>query len=188
MNNKIRMFGVAILILALITAAILAVISSPANPLTWLLVALLVLMPVIYRKLSKKHYVEWKQEYSVGIDSIDRQHKKLIGLINNLQAAVNYSTGAEFEREALDELVDYTRTHFSYEEGLMEQNGYPEFAAHRAEHELMISRVEQVLAEYQKNPDTAMQNAIDFLRDWLINHINGTDKQYSSYLIDRGVT
>lgn len=188
MNNKTRMFGLAVIMLALITAAILGIVSSPTNPLTWLLVALLVALPFLYRKLSARQYVEWKDEYSVGIESIDRQHKKLIGLINSLQTAVNYSAGAEFEREALDELVDYTRTHFSYEEDLMEKNEYPDFTTHRAEHELMISRVEQVLAEYQQNPDTAMQNAVDFLRDWLINHINGTDKQYSNYLIDRGVT
>lgn len=188
MNNKVRMFGVAILILVLITAAILGVVSSPSNPLTWLLVVLVVLLPFLHRKMTARQYVEWKDEYSVGIDSIDRQHKKLIALINSLQTAVDYSAGAEYEQEALDALVDYTKTHFSYEEDMMEENEYPDFTTHRAEHELMISRVEQVLAEYQKNPDTAMQNAIDFLRDWLINHINGTDKQYSKYLIDRGVT
>ncbi|MDH3761463.1 MAG: bacteriohemerythrin [Gammaproteobacteria bacterium] len=188
MNNKVRMFGVAVLILALITAAILGLVSSPSNPLTWLLVALVVLLPFLHRKLTARQYVEWKDDYSVGIDSIDRQHKKLIALINSLQTAVDYSAGADYEQEALDALVDYTKTHFSYEEGLMEKNEYPDFTTHRAEHELMIARVEQVLVEYQKNPDTAMQNAIDFLRDWLINHINGTDKQYSKYLIDRGVT
>lgn len=188
MNDKIRMFAFAVLILALITAAILAVVGAPDNPLSWLLVALVVVLPFIYRKLSARQYVVWKSEYSVGIESIDRQHKKLIALINSLQTAVNYSAGAEYEQEALDELVDYTKTHFSYEEELMEKNGYPDFTTHRAEHELMIARVEQVLAEYQRNPDAAMQGAIDFLRDWLINHINGTDKQYSQFLIDRGVT
>jgi hemerythrin len=43
-----------------------------------------------------------------------------------------------------------------------------------------------VLAEYQSDEDSAMQNAIDFLKDWLIKHINGTDKQYSKFLIDKG--
>ena len=188
MNNKMRMFVFAVLILVLITAAILALVSAPGNPLTWLLVALIVLLPLLYRKMTARQYVEWMDEYSVGIDSIDRQHKKLIALINSLQTAINYSAGAEYEQEALDALVDYTKTHFGYEEDLMQKNGYPDFTTHRAEHELMISRVEQVLSEYRRNPETAMQNAVDFLRDWLINHINGTDKQYSKFLIDRGVT
>jgi hemerythrin len=186
MNNKTRMFGVALLILALVTAAILAIMTSPTSPLTWFLALGLVSLPFIYRGMTSKQYVEWKDEYSVGIASIDQQHRKLLNLINNLQTAVNYKTGAEFEREALDELVDYTKTHFGYEEDLMEQHGYPDFTTHRAEHELMIARVEQVLAEYQKDQDSAMQNAVDFLKDWLIRHINGTDKKYSSFLIDKG--
>ena len=188
MNTKTRMFGVAVLILTLITAAILGLMTSPSNPLTWLLIALLLLLPFIHRKLTARQFVEWKNEYSVGIESIDSQHKKLINLINTLQTAIDYSVGAKFEREALDELVDYTKTHFSYEEALMEQHGYPDFTTHRAEHELMIAKVDQVLIEYQRDQDSAMQNALNFLKDWLINHINGTDKQYSKFFIDKGVT
>jgi len=108
-------------------------------------------------------------------------------LINSLQTAVDYSTGEIFERKALDELVDYTKTHVEYEEGLMEQNGYPDFESHRAAHARMIEKVDQVLEAYRQDQDNAMQQALDFLKDWLINHINGTDKQYSSFLIDKGV-
>ena len=188
MNQNLSMFGVSLLILTLITAVILGLMAGPSSPLTWMLVALLVVIPFIHRKISARRFVAWKPEYSVGINSIDQQHKKLVNLINQLQTAVDYSTGEDFEREALKELVDYTKTHFSYEEGLMEQNGYPDFAPHKAQHEKMIKRVEEVIAEYEQNHDMAMQDALDFLRDWLINHINGTDKQYSDFLIGKGVT
>jgi hemerythrin-like metal-binding protein len=181
------MFGVALLILTLITAVILGFMAGPTSPLTWLLVAILVAIPFVHRKLSQKSYLEWKDEYSVGIDSIDRQHRRLVNLINQLHTAVTYSTGEEFEREALDELVDYTKTHFSYEEDLMKQNGYPDFDAHKAQHVEMIRKVDEVLAEYEKDQDTAMNNALNYLSDWLINHINGTDKQYSSFLVGKGV-
>jgi hemerythrin len=181
------MFGVAILILTLITVVILLIVANPANPLTWILLAVLALLPLIHRKMTSRQYFEWKQEYSVGIDSIDQQHKKLLGLINQLQTAVDFSTGEQFEREALDQLIDYTKTHFTYEEGLMEQNGYPDFESHKAQHVKMISRVGEVLAEYEQDQDTAMKNAVIYLKDWLINHINGTDKAYSSFLIGKGV-
>jgi hemerythrin len=187
MNQNASMFGVALLILTLIVAVILGLMAGPTSPITWALVALLVVIPFIHKKLTSRKYVEWKDSYSVGIDSIDQQHKKLLGLINQLQTAVDYSTGEEFEREALDELVDYTKTHFTYEEGLLEQNDYPDFEPHKAQHEKMIREVERVLAEYEKDHDTAMQNAADYLKDWLINHINGTDKEYSSHLIGKGV-
>ncbi len=186
-NKKMCMFGVSLLILTLIVAAILGLLAGPDSPITWLLIALLVVIPFIHRKMASEQFVEWKDDYSVGIDSIDQQHKKLLNLINQLQTAVDYSTGEEFEREALDELVDYTKTHFSYEEGLMRDNDYPDFEPHKAQHEKMFAKVEEVLAEYEQDQDTAMANAAEYLKDWLINHINGTDKEYSSYLIGKGV-
>ena len=181
------MFGVSLLILTLFVAAMLGLLAGPGSPLTWLLIASLLVIPYVHRKLSARHYVEWKQEYSVGIDSIDEQHKRLLNLINQLQTAVDYSTGDQFEREALDELVDYTKTHFKYEEGLMRDNDYPDFEPHKAQHEKMFKKVEEVLAEYEQDHDTAMSNAAEYLKSWLINHINGTDKEYSSYLIGKGV-
>ena len=187
LNKRMCMFGVSVLILSLIIAVILGLVAGPDSPITWLLIAALLIVPYLHRKLSAKDYVEWKDEYSVGIDSIDRQHKKLLNLINQLQTAVDYSTGDEFEREALDELVDYTKTHFTYEEGLMKDNDYPDFEPHKAQHEEMVAHVKETLSEYEKDQDTAMNNAAKFLRKWLINHINGTDKQYSKFLIDKGV-
>ena len=187
MNQHMRMFGIALLMLSLITAVILGLMAGPTSPLTWTLVAILVAIPFIHRKLSAKSFITWKDEYSVGLDSIDQQHKKLINLINQLTTTVDYSTGEEFEREALAELVDYTKTHFTFEEGLMEDNGYPDFEAHKAQHRLMIAEVEAVLAEYEQDHDAAMRHACNYLQEWLINHINGTDKKYSSFLIGKGV-
>ena len=186
-NKKMCMFGVSLLILTLIVAAILGLLAGPTSPITWILIAILVVIPFIHKKMSTNQFVEWNDDYSVGIDSIDQQHKKLLNLINQLQTAVDYSTGEEFEREALDELVDYTKTHFTYEEGLMRDNDYPDFEPHKLQHEKMFEKVREVLAEYEQDQDTAMANAAEYLRDWLINHINGTDKEYSSYLIGKGV-
>ncbi len=187
MNKKMCMFGMSLLILTLIIAVILGLLAGPSSPLTWALIAMLVIIPFIHRRMAEQQFVEWKDSYSVGIDSIDQQHKKLLHLINQLQTAVDYSTGEQFEREALDELVDYTKTHFTYEEGLMRDNEYPDFDAHKAQHEKMFKKVGEVLAEYEQDHDTAMGNAAEYLKDWLINHINGTDKEYSSYLIGKGV-
>lgn len=187
MNQNASMFGVSLIILTLIVAVVLGFMAGPTSPLTWFLLAVLIAIPFLYRKIAAKDFLVWKDEYSVGINSIDQQHKKLIHMINQLQTAVKYSTGEEFEREALNELVDYTKTHFTYEEGMMEQNGYPDFEAHKAQHVKMIKKVEEVLAEYEKDSDTAMENALSYLSEWLINHINGTDKEYSSFMISKGV-
>jgi len=186
MNQQVSMFGLALLLLILITSVILGLAAGPSSPLTWLLVAFLVAIPFIHKRLTTRRYIEWQDSYSVGINSIDQQHKKLVNLINQLQTAVDYSTGEEFEREALDALVDYTKTHFGHEESLMQQYGYPGYEPHTGEHKKMIREVEALLAEYDKDPEQAIQRALNFLKEWLIDHINGTDKQYSSFLRDKG--
>ncbi|HHH46978.1 MAG TPA: bacteriohemerythrin, partial [Thiotrichales bacterium] len=162
--------------------------AGPTHPLTWGLILFLFSIPFLHRKLTERHYLVWSDDYSVGIDSIDRQHRRLINLINQLQTAIDFAMDREFEREALDELVDYTRTHFSYEEELMREYGYPDFEAHRREHEGMIRKVENLLSSYERDPEGTIQEAHDFLRDWLIHHIQGTDRRYSGFLKEKGVT
>ncbi len=186
MNENVRMFGLALLILILITAIALGLIAGPTSPLTWILVAMLLILPALHNKITERKFFKWKDEYSVGIESIDQQHRKLLNLINLLQTATTYSTGGGYEREALDKLVDYTVTHFSYEEEMMQKYDYPDFEAHKKQHEKMIEAVGSILKQYEENPDSAMRDAHNFLKDWLIQHIKGTDKQYSDYLISKG--
>lgn len=187
MKTQMSMFGIALLIMILIVAIILGFAAGPTSPLTWALVGFLFAIPYLHRRYSMQNYVEWDDKYSVGIESIDKQHKRLIDLINQLKTAVDYSTDEEFERSALTALVDYTKTHFTYEEELMEKYGYPDYESHQAEHQKMIREVEKVLKEYEEDHDRAMEHALAFLKSWLINHINGTDKQYSDFLISKGV-
>ncbi|WJW75440.1 bacteriohemerythrin [Thiohalobacter sp. IOR34] len=188
MNQTVSMFGVALLILTLVIAVVLGLLVGPTSPITWVLILALVAIPFVYRKMTARRFLTWRDEYSVGIESIDREHKKLLGLINQLQTAVDYATDETFEREALDAAVDYTRTHFAHEEALMEQYGYPDFAAHKAEHRKMIDKVNSLVADYESDPDKTLQEALDFLKQWLVRHINGTDKQYSSFLREKGAT
>jgi hemerythrin-like metal-binding protein len=186
MNKTMNMFALSLLILTLITAVILGFMAGPKSPLTWALVGVLVLIPVIHRKLMDRGNITWKEQYSVGIESIDQQHKKLINLINMLQTTVDYSTGEAFEREALDAVVDYTKTHFAYEEGLMSKYAYPGFEAHKVKHQEMIDEVEKLLSEYEQDPERAMRHGLTYLKQWLVRHINGTDKEYSDFLISKG--
>jgi len=186
MNKAMDMCALSLFILTLAVAVLVAFMAGPASPLTWSLVGVLVLIPVVRRKFRDRRRIDWKDEYSVGIESIDEQHKKLINLINMLQTSVDYSTGEEFERECLAAVVDYTKTHFVYEEGLMSKYDYPDFEAHKVQHQAMTDKVEDLLAAYEEHPESAMKDALDFLKQWLIRHINGTDKQYSEFLVSKG--
>lgn len=187
MNPQMKMFGLALIILTLITAVIFGLIVDYSSPITWVLILALGFIPVLHKKLMSEKFLEWKEEYSVGIESIDRDHKKLISLINQLQTAVDYSTGEEFEREALDAALGYTKHHFSLEEKLMSENGYPDYEAHKAEHQKMIDKVNDLMTNYSNNPHDTLHDAQVFLKEWLIHHINGTDQKYSGFLQEKGV-
>ena len=124
MNRNLKMILLIIFIGALLVAIVLTFISlGPVNLVPWLLTGVLGLVPVLFQRSEKKHFAIWKDEYSVGIKSLDDDHRKLLNLINKLQTAVHYQTGDIFEKEALDEVVAYTKYHFEREEKLMEEAG-----------------------------------------------------------------
>lgn len=178
-----------LLIGALLVGAVLTfIVFGFAHFVPWLFVLATAGVIVAMRIREKNQFVVWKDEYSVGIEMIDNDHRKLLNLINEFQTAVFYRTGKEFEEQAFDALVDYTRTHFRREEDLMKEHGYPGFEAHQAEHRKMIEQVEASLVQYQsEGRHVPLKRTVVYLREWLIDHINGTDQAYSGFLRDKGV-
>ena len=187
MKKRLSALVMASLIGLMVVAVGLSFLFGFSNPVSWVLIALVVAIPVVYRYTTGSTRLEWREEYSVGVQQLDDDHKRLIELLNQFQTAYDYHTGDKFERAALNELVDYTRYHFNREEELMAANGYPELEAHQAEHRAMIAKVELFLADYQERGHDALQAIADYLREWLISHINGTDKRYGPFLNGKGV-
>lgn len=133
-------------------------------------------------------FMDWNENLSVGVGSIDEQHKKLVGMVNDLHTAVEKGQGAAVLGKTLDGLIDYTKTHFGYEEELFAKTGYPETPAHKAEHEKLVATVLDVQAKYKAGAgDTLSADVMAFLKSWLINHIQGTDKKYGPHLTANGV-
>ncbi len=174
-------------VMALLVVAIgLSFLFGTDNPVSWILIAVLLIMPFLYRRFAAQDQLTWKEEYSVGVKVLDDDHKQLIDLLNKFHTAYQYHTGGEFEQKALQELVDYTKYHFQREEGLMAEIGYPDLDAHKAQHRAMIAEVEQFMLEYQQKGHEALLGVADYLNGWLIHHINGTDKQYTSFFQKAG--
>ncbi|SEL72474.1 hemerythrin [Colwellia chukchiensis] len=187
MNNRSKSLLYAAIIGLIIVAIFLGFLSSLTNPVSWILIAVLLLIPVFYKKLANSEQVEWKESYSVGIASLDNDHKKLISLLNQFNTAYDYAMSEDYERQALDELIRYTKYHFDREEQLLEQFNYPDLAAHKAQHQKMIEQVNSFMDLYNEKGHDALNEISEFLSNWLINHINGTDKAYSQLLIDNNV-
>ncbi|MCW8834350.1 MAG: bacteriohemerythrin [Colwellia sp.] len=187
MNSRSKSFIYAAIIALAIVVIFLGFLSSLTNPISWGLIVALLLISVFYKKKEQDNVIKWKDEYSVGITHIDQDHKKLINLLNQFTIAYDHAMSEAFEKQALEELVNYTQYHFEREEKLMKEHDYPDFAAHQAKHQEMIEQVKKFLDLYDEKGHDALKEISEFLTVWLISHINGTDKEYSQYLNERGV-
>ena len=132
-------------------------------------------------------FFEWSEKYSVGVQAIDDQHKRLFGLINDSFEAMRAGMGDAALGKVLDGLVDYTKTHFRFEEKLLQSNGYPSLAAHQKVHEGLTAQVMDLAAKFKAGKTTLSIQTGSFLKDWLSNHILTTDKSYGPHLASRGV-
>lgn len=131
--------------------------------------------------------LEWKDEFSVAVQSIDNQHKKLFAMINDLYDAMRTGKGSQVAPNILVKLVAYAREHFAAEEKLMLQAGYPQYAPHKAEHDKFTAEVARMIQELGAGKLTISVQLLDFLKKWLQAHILTTDKKYSSHLRAAGI-
>jgi len=128
----------------------------------------------------------WIPTYSVGVTSIDEQHKRLIALINELHDAMLANRGTVAVNQVLVQLADYCDEHFSYEEGLLQKAQYPGFAIHREKHVRMAEQVRKLTSQAQRGGAVVTLEVMNFLRNWLDKHILGTDKEYAPLLSRKG--
>jgi hemerythrin len=129
----------------------------------------------------------WKDEYSVKVKLIDQQHKKLIDLLNKMYDGLREQRGKEVLGAVLSELVAYTEGHFTTEERLMSMHKYPGFEVHKLEHHILVKKVTDFEKDFKAGRTSVSIDVMNFLKDWLTNHILGTDKRYSAFFAERGV-
>lgn len=124
---------------------------------------------------------------SVNIRSIDDQHKKLVALVNNLHDAMSAGKGQQVLGKILDELIEYTKTHFATEERLMIAHTYPGYLSHKKEHDGLTQQVIAIHQDFKAGKPVITVEIMRFLKDWLGRHIKGTDQKYGPFLISKGV-
>jgi len=129
----------------------------------------------------------WEDSFSVNIGVIDMQHKKLVSMVNELHQAMVEGSGKDKLGGILSNLVGYTRGHFTTEEKLMRTHSYPDFLAHKSEHDHLTEKVMDFQRGFRSNEVGLTIEVMEFLKDWLRNHILGFDKRYSPFLNAKGV-
>ena len=131
--------------------------------------------------------VTWDQSYSVSVKKLDEQHQKLFSLLNALHEAMRQGKGQAVVQDTLRQLTTYTVTHFRAEEELLRKTNFPAFAAHQAEHQRFIEKVNQFTEDLKAGRNASSISVLGFLKDWLAEHIKRTDRSYSAYLNSQGV-
>ena len=129
----------------------------------------------------------WSDSFNVNIQEVDEQHKVLVDLLNQLHHAIKDHRGKAASRHILDQLADYTRTHFLLEESLMRVLHYPGLEIHKQQHEDLIKQIQELQHKLDYENVTITFELLHFLKNWLVKHILGTDKHYGPYLNARGV-
>ena len=125
--------------------------------------------------------LQWKEEYEVGVAEIDEQHQKLIDIANRVYELMRNELALDkYDQivEILQELKEYTVYHFHFEEGLMQKAKYKKRFSHKILHQNFLAQVEAVdLSAVDENQDAYLVQIMDFIANWLIDHIVGEDKK-----------
>ncbi|MDD2852310.1 MAG: bacteriohemerythrin [Desulfuromonadaceae bacterium] len=131
-------------------------------------------------------FFAWNSSYSVGFNTMDQEHKRLVEIINNLYSAMRRGEGNTVIGPILDGLVEYTGSHFTHEERLMKEAGYAAYDEHKREHDSLTRQVLEIQNKYRAGAVLSLE-IMSFVKDWLVNHIQGSDKRYGPHLVKKGI-
>lgn len=120
--------------------------------------------------------ITWTTDLNTGIDVIDKQHMRIVEYINQLEAA-NQRRDRNATGEVLESCVDYTLSHFAFEENLQEEAGYEYCRPHKKVHDLFIRRINEYQRRFELGEDVA-DELHDLLARWLVSHIKQDDADY----------
>jgi hemerythrin len=131
--------------------------------------------------------LEWNESMRVNVADIDQQHRELVRMICALNDSMAAGASHQVMGDTISGLIDYTRTHFATEETYFERYDYPGAAAHKAQHSEFVAQVEDFKRGFDEGRLFLSLDVMDFLGQWLLGHIQGSDKVFGPFLNERGV-
>ena len=130
----------------------------------------------------------WDESYSVNVRELDQQHKKLFDMLNKLLEAMKEGKGKEVVGSILRDMESYTILHFRAEEKYMKQYEYPGYEEQKNQHEKYVAKIASFKEDLKSGKITLTMEVMQFLRDWLSNHIQKIDKRYSTFFNEKGLS
>lgn len=136
---------------------------------------------------DKGVFFRWTDTMSVNSVEIDNQHKVLVGLLNEMYQAFMDKAHKEKVGEIIHQMASYAGHHFETEERYFAEFGYSGAEKHVREHQQFREKVDEFVSKYQKNSAALTYDVMNFLRNWLNNHILDTDRKYMECFRENGV-
>jgi hemerythrin-like metal-binding protein len=131
--------------------------------------------------------LQWSEEYSVGIERFDGQHRNYFVLLEKLYRAIQQNRGRVVIGEILGELYSYSAVHMKDEEDLLEYFKFPGLEKHREEHRRFRRQVREYMADFDNGNTAIALSLFVFMQKWLMDHMAGCDREYTSFLRRQGV-
>ena len=126
--------------------------------------------------------ITWNDDFKVGVEQLDEQHRQLIQILNRLISKPQATTGSETISELLNDMMNYSKTHFETEENFLRQCNYPHLDEQIAQHRAFRKKnVDFCTATMQKDK-TVPKEILHYLHDWWMNHILKSDMKYKPFL------
>jgi len=133
-------------------------------------------------------FIEWTEEFSVGIQEIDAQHKILLDLTNQLYVLVMKRANNMKICDMANQLSNYGIVHFTVEESLMRLFGYSGYEAHRQKHEEIRQQLfESLYIRVNSGSEPVGEDLLHLFKKWLIHHITVEDTKYATFLLEQGL-
>lgn len=131
--------------------------------------------------------IKWEDRYSVKVMDMDKDHQKLIMMINTLFTAMKDGRGKTQVVTMVDEMLSYSKDHFSKEEAYMKKVNYADLASQQEQHSIFINKVNDLSMKVRQGNVTSSIEMLNFLNNWFIDHICAVDKKYSSDFNQHGI-
>jgi len=132
--------------------------------------------------MNKISYIKWEPKYSVHVEILDEQHRKLFDIVNDLVDEVEM--GSNQLLPIISDLIDYLSVHFKQESIVMMESNYPGFTKHSREHRDFTEKMKAFLQDYEQGDTELGLKMIVFLKEWIFNHTTRLDIEYAHHLQD----
>jgi hemerythrin len=131
--------------------------------------------------------ITWDASFSVNVEMIDKQHQMLVQMVNELNNAMLNGNEKETIGKLINKLITYAAMHFAREEHYLDTFGYPETDVHKKQHDAFERKVSAFEIDFKADQQSLSQDIMQFLSNWLVEHIKGSDKKFGPFLTEKGV-